>query len=362
MKILELTPSLAPGGAERFTVDFTNELSKENDVTLLVMRQFEKSDFYRKELSEKVHCIQGKGTLTLVSKFFQVFYALFWILKLKPDVVHAHTVGINWLLLPSILHSSCKYYFTIHNLANQECTTRMGYRIRKFLFKRNVRAVTISEICEKSFVKFFGFHSFAMIPNGCRNIHTTKRLDDVKVEIERLKKSSQTKVFVNVARLMHQKNHKLLIQAFNFLAKENYDVVLLQIGNYKDYPHYKEELDALITTDRIHFLGTRTNVADYLALADYFCLSSAWEGLPISLLEAGLMGCYPISTPAGGCVDVIINKQWGLLSKDFELKSYIESLKEALNTDYNRDCVTKLYQEKYLMSFCVKKYIELFES
>lgn len=357
MKILELTPSLAPGGAERFTVDFINELSKDNDVTLLVMRQFEKSDFYRKELSEKVRCIQGKGSLTLFSKVVQVFYALFWILKLKPDVVHAHTVGINWLLLPSILYPRTKYYFTIHNLAKQECTTKIGYRIRKFLFKRNVRAITISEICEKSFVVFFGFHSFAMITNGCRNIHTTKSLDDVRKEIECFKKSPQTKVFVNVARLMPQKNHKLLIQAFNCLAKENYDVVLLQIGNYKDYPHYKEELDALTTTDRIHFLGTRTNVADYLALADYFCLSSAWEGLPISLLEAGLMGCYPISTPAGGCVDVIVNKQWGLLSKDFELKSYVESLKEALNTDYNRERVTKLYEEKYLMSSCVKKYL-----
>ena len=67
MKILELSPSLAPGGAERFTVDLSNELAKNNDVHLLVMRKYRNSMFYKDDVSEKVHIIFGDGKLTKVS-------------------------------------------------------------------------------------------------------------------------------------------------------------------------------------------------------------------------------------------------------------------------------------------------------
>ena len=42
-----------------------------------------------------------------------------------------------------------------------------------------------------------------------------------------------------------------------------------------------------------------------MSLADYFVLSSDFEGLPLTLIEAMSMGITPICTPAGGVVDVI---------------------------------------------------------
>ena len=38
MKILQIIFSLSSGGAERFVVDLSNELSKTNDVTLLTLK------------------------------------------------------------------------------------------------------------------------------------------------------------------------------------------------------------------------------------------------------------------------------------------------------------------------------------
>lgn len=362
MKILEISPSLAPGGAERFTVDLANELAKnpDNQVTLLVMRKYRNSEFYRNDLSGKLRYIQDIGNLTKVSKLLQLFKALWWILKLRPDIVHAHTVGINWLILPSILYPKAKYFFTIHNFAEKECTTKFGFKLRKFLFQRNVKAITISNICELSFKSFFGFNSYKKIDNGCRKIQTTQKLSKVKKEIENYKTDANTKVYINVARIMPQKNHQLLIKAFNQFIQKGNNAILLIIGDYKCYPQMKRDLDHLVKTDRIHFLGTRNNISDYLSIADFYCLSSAWEGLPISLLEAGLSGCYPISTPAGGVVDVIINEQWGILSSDFSEQAYLKSLIKAYNTKYDKTILKRLYKNKFSMEDCAKKYLEEF--
>lgn len=361
MKILELAPSLGPGGAERFTVDLSNELAKQNDVTVLVMRNERKATFYVPQLSSNIRYIQEKGNTSLISKILQILKALYWIKKLKPDIVHTYIVGINYLILPSLLFRNIGFFFTIHNLADQECETKFGFILRRFLFKRNVKAVTISEICEDSFKRIYGFNAYQMIDNGCRKIITTLELPNVEIEIGKLKKTPKTKVFVNVARIMKQKNQHLLIRAFNEFIKQGFDAILLQIGDDTQDINTKKELVSLIENNRIYFLGTRTNVPDYLAVSDFFCLSSSWEGLPISILEAGLSGCYPISTPAGGVVDVIKNREWGILTTDFSEKSYLKALKEAYTYEYSKEELQQRYLSKYTMESCADAYVKMFK-
>lgn len=116
-------------------------------------------------------------------------------------------------------------------------------------------------------------------------------------------------------------------------------------------------------TDRVHFLGTKENVPDYLFASDAFCLSSLWEGAPISLLEAGFAGCYPLCTPVGGCKDTIINNEWGMLSKDLSVDSYTEMLQEYMEQQfYDRNRISNLYKGKYLMKECATKYQNLFKN
>lgn len=361
MKILEFSPSLAPGGAERFTVDLCNELAKTNDVYLLVMRKYRNSWFYRKDVSCKVNLILKNGKQTRLSKFIQLFVALKYILKIRPDVVHAHTVGINWLLIPALFFPRIKYYFTIHNLAEKECTTKFGFFVRKFLFSRNVIPVSISVTCQKSFREYFGISCEHVIFNGCRDVSCSKDMKEAIDTISQYKINFDTKVYVNVARIMPQKNQQLLIKAFNEFVRLGYNAVLLIIGDYKRFPQAKRQLDSLIDNKCIHFLGTKDNVPDYLMNADFFCLSSLWEGLPISLLEAGLSGCFPISTPAGGVADVISGNEWGLLTNDFSVDSYLEALIKSTHIVYDKDLIKKRYEELYLMKECASNYLKLFK-
>ena len=74
----------------------------------------------------------------------------------------------------------------------------------------------------------------------------------------------------------------------------------------------------------VYFLGKVTNVSDYLLCADAFVLTSIFEGLPISLLEALSAGVIPVCTPVGGIIN-IVTKNIGFLSEDVSKDAYSQT-------------------------------------
>ena len=52
--------------------------------------------------------------------------------------------------------------------------------------------------------------------------------------------------------------------------------------------------------DRIRFLGVRADVPEVMAAADGYVMSSAWEGMPMVLLEAAAAGLPIVATRVGG--------------------------------------------------------------
>ena len=79
-------------------------------------------------------------------------------------------------------------------------------------------------------------------------------------------------------------------------------------------------------SQRIVFLGSRSDVVELMSQADAMCLSSIWEGLPVTLLEALSVGCIPICSPVGGIVDVVKDGYNGLLSEDSSESAYYDAL------------------------------------
>ena len=115
---------------------------------------------------------------------------------------------------------------------------------------------------------------------GQEKISKSILYDTAKEEIINLKKSPFTKVFVNVARVSKQKNQELLIKVFDKLLNESKDVILLAIGRQTDLSYLKKIQDKI--PKNVYLLGSKSNATDYMLLADAFCLSSLWEGMPIS--------------------------------------------------------------------------------
>ena len=357
MKILQLTYSLSSGGGERFVVDLSNELSKNNEVILvqILSNNNKLNAHYLPDVSKRIKYVNLESSKGLSLEVLWKVYRT--IVKYKPDVVHAHC-SLLALALAAIIYPKAKYFHTLHSLAHRCLDKKWLKPVYEFLYKYRVLPVTISKTCLESYKEFYHLGNGALITNGRSPVYTTSDENSVKTEIGKFKLHPDDKVFLHVARVHPVKNQQLLFDTFDRLIYEGEHVLLVVIGKGYD----KEPFVKYNAHPGIHLLGEKRNVGDYLASSDYFIMSSKMEGLPISLLEAMSMGVIPVSTPAGGVCDVIRNGENGYLSVSHTANDYYHTVKDAIanSKKVSSIAIKQEYQEHYSMVACAKKYFQLF--
>lgn len=329
IKVMHLIGSLTKGGAERFVVDLCNELAKDEryEVSLLSLCDNDMERGFRKEIQDQVRYTSfGKGPGI---NFLVMFRLTSWLKTEKPDILHSHLNGLEYLVLYFAGRSATRFFHTLHNIAGKECPNYFVRIFRKACYKKNqVQAITISEDVSKSFQAGYGLDNDMLIPNGRPELVRSPAFKEVFKE-HRLTPDSF--LLVHVARIAAQKNQKLLIKAVQqFNATEVKKCTLLLIGEARNRQLYQQLQNLASGDPAIRFLGGKYNVADYLSLADAFCLSSFYEGMPISIIEAFSVGCIPICTPVSGIKNMIRHGENGFLSKDSSVDSYCSAIKEAL--------------------------------
>lgn len=362
MKIVQFIFSLCPGGAERFVVSLSNQLAElGHDVTLCILRTRNKAEniFNLQYINDKVQFlsleIEPGFSLSKVKEVES------YLLKIKPDVVHCHLNVIPYIYRLSITSKGVKFIHTLHSVAENTSGIPIQKPINRFFYRKNhIIPVTISDKCKKSYVKYYDLTDPYLIINGCENPLRSKEFPSIASEIASYKSRRQTPVFIHVARYHKLKNQRLLIDSFNRLDALGYDFVLLIIGSgFSEGEGEQLKHDACA---KIHFLGVKNNVADYLYLSNAFCLTSLHEGLPISLLEAIGCGVVPICTKAGGIPDVIIDGVSGYLSEEITVESYVAALLRFIEGDViiNSSILIKNFHEFYSMDNCARKYLDLY--
>lgn len=363
MKILQIIYSLALGGAERFVVDLSNELSKkENDVTLLTLRDDNDPHwgFYKKSISQDIEYLNYSITPGFRPVITKILYKE--IKRTKPDIVHCHQ-GILYYLLPIVpLFKNVKFYYTVHSDASKEFQSKLEKKIRTFCFKKNIiRAITISKDTSESFEKCFETNNYTQIENGRNKDELSTLSESVGTEIESLKRNADDKVFIHVGRCDYPKNQDLLIDVFNQLLEEKEKLILIIVGNGFDSEKGLELQKK--ATPGIYFLGPKQNVGDYLFFSDAFCLTSIYEGLPISLLEALSFGCIPICTPVGGIVNVVKDGVTGYLAESASEESYLRAVKRYIANpkEINKETVISHFNKNYSIEICADKHVDLYK-
>lgn len=359
MKIIQLIYSLCSGGAERFVVSLSNQLTEMgHDVTvcMLLSDQNDNYVFNRQFLDSRVR-FHSMGYLPGFS-LSKVTDVEKYLLSQQPDVVHCHLNVVPYIFRLAIAQKNIKFIHTLHNVAENASGKKWQKSINRFFYKHGyITPVTISEKCRQSYVNYYGLPSPVSIDNGCEVPRKSIRFDEVVAEVESYKNNPDTPVFIHVARFHEQKNQKLLIDAFNELYRKEVDFVLLVIGDGFDRGAGAELKGR--ACEKIHFLGLKNNVADYLYCSDAFCLTSLYEGLPISLLEAMACGVIPVCTQVGGIPDVIEDGETGFVS-EADKEAYLAALERYLNEPMDKDAVINKYEKDYSMTSCALKYIEVY--
>lgn len=358
MKIIQIISSLASGGAERFVANISNQLCDEgHDVIVCTMNDNPDINFNKQFLDPRIKYhsfqIKGKNFLWIIKRVYQ------FIQLCKPDIIHCHLATIQYLL-PIYLEKKSKVFHTIHSMPKYASGGGGWHKILfKVLYKTGcVIPITIAAECHNSYKNFYGLNNDFLIENGVPSIKSTANIDSIKKEVESYKQSKRTPVFIHVARFHPSKNQRMLIEVFNELTNLDVDYTLLVLGrgfNEGDGKKIKES-----ASQNIHFLGEKSNVGDYLLCSDFFCLTSIYEGLPISLIEAMSVGLTPISTAVGGTIDVIQNGITGYLCKEITKESYIETVLYAIENKLDSESIIKYFEQNFSMVKCTYRYLELF--
>lgn len=328
IKIIHIIGALGRGGAERFVVDLCNELAENEhyEIHLASLCDNSSDTTFLNEISSKVNYLSFHKKRGLSIKVLLKLTS--WLLEQKAAIVHTHLNAFEYLSLYRIRSRNCRFFHTIHSTAEAECPNLLIKSFREMLYKSNkVTPIAVSPDGSKSFRKYYGLDKITVIENGRPFLSLT---DQAPLLIKAYKREENAFLLIHVGRIIKVKNQMLLIQAVQkFNATEAQKCRLLIIGDVRDETLYQKLQELKGKDGYIEFLGGKDNIADYLNMADFFCLSSDYEGMPISLIEALSVGCIPICTSVGGIKDMIENEENGFLSMDSTIDSYCQTIKKA---------------------------------
>ncbi|MDR2229247.1 glycosyltransferase [Elizabethkingia ursingii] len=361
MKIIQIIPNLGYGGAEKFCIELANELGKTNEVSLISLYEYDELTMLPKNLiNENINLIflnKKKGFDLKI-----IISLLLIILKKRPDIINTHLNALMYIAIPYLFfYRRVKIFHTVHNLADKEVGKFLQKVYNIFFNYLKIYPIAISHEVLKSIKKIYGNKHNYLINNGINKPAVSLNLERVNEEIASYKLNDKTKVFLNVGRINKQKNQESLLRVF----AEHKQHLLLIIGNADiNNIDLKEKL-LINKPDNVIFLDNKNNVGDYMSLVDFFILSSSYEGLPITLLEAMSLGSFVLSTPVGGIPDVIENKVNGLLSKGISDKEINDIILTSLDYSENeiltvKNNAEKTFLNKFTMKICSEEYFQLY--
>lgn len=315
MKICFIIPSMTGGGAERVTANLANRLDEMGHEVKILMTA---SDDVAYTLRDGINVTQiGQRTHGSLMGRVQRIFTLRRIFKENRDTVYVSMpTDTNMFAIMASLFLPVNLIISERNDPN-----RYGHQgLRNFLYRFAKKMVFQTEDARDCYSKRLQKVG-RIIPNPICADHLEVFLGE------------RSKRFVVVGRLEPQKNHKLLLEAYATVAKQDkeYDLYLYGKGGLEE--ELKDLCVRLGIENRVHFEGFCPDVHKQTADAAAYVLSSDYEGISNSLLEAMAMGMPVISTdcPIGGSRMLIDNKKNGLLIPVGDKEALADAMKYIID-------------------------------
>lgn len=173
------------------------------------------------------------------------------------------------------------------------------------------------------------------------------------------------KKVIAVGRLDAQKRFDKLILLWGQIHKKNPAWKLNIYGQGKDEKQLRKLIESLHLENCITINKPSQNIKEEYLQASIFVMTSAYEGLPMTLLEATSLGlpavCYAFKC---GPKDIIKTGMNGYLIKENDSESFISAIQELINNEDLRKKMghkAKIFSEKYSKEIVMQQWINLFK-
>lgn len=362
-KIIFISPQLYPdfiGGIEVFNYYLIIELGKYFDVSFMKIFSCNSS-----EIDKKAKSIPLKGQKSIL-RLFEIIWYLVKKSK-KYNVIVTSFSRTRWyyiLIYPLMkLIFSIDYIIVIHGGGLTPWKWKWPYNLYFRLAKKVIGVSNIICIEYKRRVNIEIELIPPLLPFRLSSMNTKELRDREGIEID-------SKVFLYVGSLKKLKRPEVILHTLRTLNNgflQNNKVLCLFAG---DGP-MKSELLTFAKKYKlvryVKFLGNceRNRVQELYKLANYYIISSDFEGTPISLMEAYFNKLPVLASNVSG-INSIVNKNTGILFDNNSTNSLSEAMQEVINSNEYCNFLTengsKYYSEHFNYENLLAKYNEILKS
>lgn len=154
------------------------------------------------------------------------------------------------------------------------------------------------------------------------------------------------------ARFNEQKDQHTLLRA---LARVPAGLQLDFAGSGPSLEACRALAHRLGVADRVAFLGDRHDVPDLLARAQGFVLSTHYEGLPLSIMEAMRAGLPVVATRVSGIPEEVLDGETGLLVPHRDVAALAGALGRLAAAPAVRQRMGEAGRQKFLREFTIER-------
>jgi len=309
------------GGIYTYILDLANKLVESYDLYIAYAIRPQTPVDYRKQFDNRIHLIEVKNFTRSINPMKDV-KAFFEIRKIarevSPDIINLHSSKAGVIGRWAFSGKKVPMYYTPHGysflMANYGWVKRTIFRIVETMSaKRNCTVISCSEGEHQETMKLTKNATY--VNNGINTRELQKLINSVEVE------TKQPFTVFTLGRICYQKNPVL----FNEVAEKLPDVRFLWIGD--------GELRKELKSPNIEVTGwvDRDEALRFSLPTDVFVLTSLWEGLPMSLLEAMYMKKLCVVSNVIGNRDVIHTGSNGYVCDSIE--DFVKAIVEARSKD-----------------------------
>ena len=362
ISVMEIVHSMEVGGMERVVMHLVRNMdrSRYRPIVVCIAR---KGDFALalEETDVPVLCLDKPPGVSLAAP--RKLAGM--IRDHQVRIVHMHNSGPFFTgTLASVLRRVPVRVYTDHA---RDFPDRWRVMMTERVLGRLIdRAVAVSEETRQNLIRYLSIpaNKIQVIPNGVEAPQVPP--DDDLAELRREFGAGPGDLLVVViARLEAQKAIHRMIDAARIVHERLPHVRFLVVGGGNLEGQLREMIRDRNLEEVFHLAGWRLDATALLAAADVFALSSNWEGLPMSLLEAIALSKPAVCPNVGDVGKAILDGESGCLVKPNDAAALAETL-IGLLTDPERMAAMgararRLFDERFGAATMARQYEALFE-
>jgi glycosyltransferase involved in cell wall biosynthesis len=272
------------------------------------------------------------------------------IKAVKPSLIHAHSSKAGVIARVAGWISQVPVTFTAHGWGFTPGTPQFR-RYLALYTERVMAAFSAQIICVSDSDRQLALDA---------NVGTAKQLTTIcygipNQAVAMAQPDVEPPRLIMVARFNEQKDQATLLQSIAQIRDRSFHLDL--VGTGPSLSSCQALADSLGLTMQVSFLGDRADVPALLAQAQIFILSTHYEGLPISILEAMRAGLPVIATGVNGIPEEIEHGKTGLLVPRQDIKALATALESLIQSPEQRRCMGEAGRQRFLHEFTLDKMV-----